>query len=210
MNSPSKVSAPASVDNRIHTLGEEKRLRPLVSVRRLRKFTAEAIWCPTRSSQLVEAILNETLSPLFKAESDWSGGKTISFLCSRDGSVNSRWLRYEELMSCSRRSGRSISDSLWLFHESIKHIFSLELIHPSHVTTAETISSCAIQSAQRPVSKFTTKKGNQQTMKTPGYVSPRTYHFHSIRQVDVESINRLWEDGLGKKKRVFSCVNNVQ
>lgn len=43
----------------------------------------------------------------------------------------------------------------------------LELIHPSHVTTAETISSCAIQFAHRPVSRLKTKKGSQQTMKTP-------------------------------------------
>lgn len=33
---------------------------------------------------------------------------------------------------------------------------------PNHVTTALTISSCAIQSTQRPVSKFTTKNGSQQ------------------------------------------------
>lgn len=38
---------------------------------------------------------------------------------------------------------------------------------PNQFTTALTISSCAIQSTQRPVSKFTTKKGSQQNTKTP-------------------------------------------
>lgn len=48
------------------------------------------------------------------------------------------------------------------------------LIQPSHVTAAETISSCQIHLAQKPDHRFTTKKGNQQTMKTP-MTMPRVF-----------------------------------
>lgn len=43
----------------------------------------------------------------------------------------------------------------------------LELIQPSHVTTADTISSCAMHCIQNPDSRLTTKNGSQQMMKTP-------------------------------------------
>lgn len=76
--------------------------------------------------------------------------------------------------------------------------FILELIHPSHVTTADTISSCAMQSSQRPVSKFTTKKGSQQTIKTPELSQHR---FYAIRQVAVERKRKLLV--FVKKKDVF-------
>lgn len=45
--------------------------------------------------------------------------------------------------------------------------FILELIHPSHVTTADTISSCSMHCMQKPESKLTTKNGSQHTMNTP-------------------------------------------
>lgn len=45
--------------------------------------------------------------------------------------------------------------------------FILELIHPSHVTTADTISSCSMHCMQKPDSRLTTKNGSQHTMNTP-------------------------------------------
>ena len=100
---------------------------------------------------------------------------------------------YNRVHACERekkwKSGFSLSSSIFtlkchssccfyynrwwdnIFFEERFLLFILELIHPSHVTTAETISSCAIQSAHRPVSRFTTKKGNQQTIKTPEFIT---------------------------------------
>uniref|UniRef100_A0A182J771 Uncharacterized protein n=1 Tax=Anopheles atroparvus TaxID=41427 RepID=A0A182J771_ANOAO len=45
--------------------------------------------------------------------------------------------------------------------------FMLELIQPSQVTTADTISSWAMQCMQKPDSRLTTKNGSQHTMNTP-------------------------------------------
>lgn len=52
--------------------------------------------------------------------------------------------------------------------------FILEFIHPSHVTTADTISSCSMHCMQKPESKLTTKNGSQQTIKTP-MTMPRVF-----------------------------------
>lgn len=60
----------------------------------------------------------------------------------------------------------------------------LELIHPNHVTMADTISSCHMQSVQKPDNKFTTKNGSQHTINTPITIPSVFAAFFSFANLD--------------------------